>query len=125
MATFEDIKNIIISDDPVTGLQRKVDVDSFYCGLDPNNGFFRLDCTVYRFKSGENVNSETLPVYKRTLTADNTDMVNQYGEIVPADDPTAIMGQYSFFQLAAGNPLELYNIFLSKVMAADLIGKFN
>jgi hypothetical protein len=123
MATFQDIQNINISNDPITGLQRQVTVESFYCSM--TQQFFRLDCTVYRLKDGINVNSETLPVYVRTLTADDTDMVDANGNLVASDDPNAVTGQFTFFKLAAANPLQLYDIFLNKVQAADLLAKFN
>ena len=115
-----------ISDEPVYGFKRKVEVASIHIGFQNFvDKAVNLNLMVKYYGSNENTPIDIIPVKLVTLRADNTTWVNSDGDIVPEDDPTAVMTEYEFFMAMMEIPVVISDIVEAKVTWADSLGRFN
>jgi len=115
-----------ISDEPVYGFKRKVEVASIHIGFqDFVDRAVNLYLIVKYYGSDENTPIDIIPAKGVTLRADNTTWVNSDGDIVSQDDPTAVMTEYEFFMAMMNVPVVISDIVEAKVAWADSLGRFN
>lgn len=125
--TDSDLKNITISDHPTKGLDRRIDLVSFYwCAKD---SFIQTKYYVYELDL--NGNRDVFSRYELSLYASNQYLVNpatgallmtvsEYNALPVNERPASVMGEYNFFLLYARNPIKLYELLLAKAIEADV-----
>jgi hypothetical protein len=114
-----------ISDEPVYGFKRKVEVASIHIGFED---FVDKAVNLYlivKYYENDGTPINIIPAKGVTLRADNTTWVNSDGDIVPEDDPAAVMTEYDFFMAMMNVPVVISDIVESKVAWADSLGRFN
>lgn len=115
-----------ISDEPVYGFKRKVEVDLIYIGLqDYVSKNVNLHLSVKYFESDGVTPITIIPPKIVILRADKTTWVDATGTIVPEGDPTAVMTEYDFFISLMSVPIVISDIVEAKVAWADSLGRFD
>jgi hypothetical protein len=115
-----------ISDEPVYGFKRKVEVANIHIGFQEFvDKAVNLYLIVKYYGSDETTPINIIPAKGVTLRADNTTWVNSDGDIVPEGDPTAVMTEYEFFMAMMEIPVVISDIVEAKVTWADSLGRFN
>ena len=104
---------VTISDDPITGFKRKVDVQTFTWAL--ASECLQMNCLVTFYDANNNpILDQRFAPYVVTLTANNT------------PDEEYPDGEYNYFiQQYASNPIVLPTILSGIVVSRDQDGKFN
>jgi hypothetical protein len=111
------LQGIEISNDPTTGLERKVYLKEF--SLRPFENYIKTTFEVRYFVNGQDATSNRLPSYEKTLYASDNENVNPLtGELVGLDFEGGV-GEYSFFLVYAENPIEIYSLIYSRAIEAD------
>jgi hypothetical protein len=101
-----------ISNDPISGFQRKVDIQMFDWNLAAE--VLNINCLVTFYKGGDPIIDQRFAPYVVTLIANNT------------PDDTYPNGEYNYFiQQYATNPIVLPTILAGIVVARDQQGRFN
>jgi hypothetical protein len=115
-----------ISDEPVYGFKRKVEVASIHIGFeDFIDKAVNLYLIVKYYESNGTTPITIIPAKGVTLRADNTTWVDITGTIVPEGDPTAVMTEYDFFMMMMNVPIVISDIIEAKVIWADNLGRFD
>lgn len=115
-----------ISDEPVYGFKRKVQVDSINIGISTSSVESVILATSVEYYSSDGVTKiNIIPRKIVNLVADNTTWVDSNGTIVPEGDPTAVMTEYEFFMAMMDVPVVISDIVEAKVAWADSLGRFN
>lgn len=115
----------IISDEPEYGYKRKVTVACIHIGLE---GFMDKAINlvaVARYYDSSWSPVTIIPPKTVTLRADDNVWVDSSGNIVPEDDPTAVMTEYDFFIAMLNTPVVISDIVEQKIAQSDAIGRFN
>ena len=135
--TTQDLLNITISNDPVTGLKRVMDIKCF--SFDNYDKFCSLLCRIYRLDiNNDRIGTDTTIIntpngpYEVKLFASDYYLVDNTGTLQGTTstitDPTilaTLTGQYTFLTTLAENPIELYPLFVSMALGSDALGAFN
>ena len=115
-----------ISDEPVYGFKRKVQVDSINIGISTNSVESVILTTSVKYYSSDEVTKiNIIPRKIVNLVADNTTWVDSNGNMVSEGDPSAVMTEYEFFMAMMNVPVVISDIVQSKVAWADSLGRFN
>ena len=114
-----------ISDEPTYGFKRKVEVSSIHIGfLDFADKAVNLYLVIKYYDNNGDIIT-LVPEKRMVLRADNTTWVDQNGNIVSEEDPTAVMTEYEFFINFMNVPIVISDIVEAKVTWADSLGRFN
>lgn len=116
--TAQDLQGISISDDPITGLERKIFFKKF--AWLPHADFIETVFEVRYFVNGQDATSNRLPSYEKTLYASNNENVNPLTGQLVAPEFEGGVGEYSFFLAYAESPIELYGLIYSRAINADV-----
>ncbi len=115
--TAQDLQGIEISNDPATGLERKIYLKEF--SLRPFENYIKTTFEVRYFKDGVDATSNRLPSYEKTLYASDNENVNPLtGQLVSPEFEGGV-GEYTFFLAYAENPIELYGLIYQRAVNAD------
>lgn len=111
------LQGIAISNDPISGLERKIYLKEF--SWLPLENYIKTVFQVKYFVDGVDATSNRLPSYEKTLYASDNENVNPLtGELVDVEFEGGV-GEYSFFLAYAENPIELYGLLYSRAIEAD------
>jgi hypothetical protein len=114
---------IIISDCPITGLQRKVVKKNLF--FFETNERLILECIISHFKGDVLVENSRIKNYTVSLIADNTTFVNgENGDYVDAKDKNAI-GQFDFFVLLQNVAVKQSDLIAQHIIRADNNKRFD
>ena len=114
-----------ISDEPLYGFKRKAEPTLIYIGFKESIGkFVNLQFIVNYYKV-DDAPITIIPPKIVTLRADETTWVDSNGNIVPQEDPAAVMTEYEFFMAMMNVPIVISDIVEAKVAWADSLGRFN
>ena len=115
--TASQLQGITISNDPTTGLERKIFLKEF--SWLPLENYIKTVFQVKYFVDGVDATSNRLASYEKTLYASDNENVNPLtGELVDSEFEGGV-GEYSFFLAYAENPIELYGLLYSRAINAD------
>jgi hypothetical protein len=115
--TAADLQGIVISNDPVTNLERKIFLKEF--SWLPLQDFIKTTFEVRYFVNGQDATSPRLPSYEKTLYASDNENVNPLtGQLVNPEFQGGV-GEYTFFLAYAQNPIELYELIYARAINAD------
>jgi len=135
--TTADLLNISISNDPITGLKRTMDIKCF--SFDNYDNYCSLLCRIYRLDTDNNRIGDNTSIigtpngpYEVKLFASDYSLVDNtgtlQGTIQTITDPailSTLIGQYTFLTTLAENPVALYPLFVSLALGSDALGAFN
>lgn len=116
--TAQDLQGIEISNDPISGLERKIFFKKF--AWHPQANFIETVFEVRYFKNGSDITSDRLPSYEKTLYASDNENVNPLTGQLAAPEFEGGVGEYSFFLAYAESPIELYGLIYSRAINADV-----
>lgn len=115
-----------ISDEPVYGFKRMVDLASINIGMmDFTGKYVKLALRVRYYESDETTIISLIPSKVVTLTADDTTWVDASGTIVAEGDPTAIATEYEFFMSLLDMPIVISTLVSQKISWADSVAGGN
>mgnify|MGYP000953458454 CR=1 FL=1 len=115
--TASQLQGIEISNDPTTGLERKIFLKEF--SWIPLENYIKTVFQVKYFVDGVDATSNRLPSYEKTLYASDNENVNPLtGQLVSPEFEGGV-GEYSFFLAYAENPIELYGLIYQRAINAD------
>ena len=115
--TASQLQGIEISNDPTTGLERKIFLKEF--SWIPLENYIKTVFQVKYFVDGVDATSNRLPSYEKTLYASDNENVNPLtGQLVSPEFEGGV-GEYSFFLAYAENPIELYGLIYLRAINAD------
>lgn len=109
-----------ISDEPVYGFKRMVDLASINIGMmDFTGKYVKLALRVRYYESDATTLISLIPAKIVTLTADETTWVDASGTLVAEGDPTAVSTEYDFFMTLLDMPIVIANLVSQKISWAD------
>lgn len=115
-----------ISNEPVYGFKRKVEVLNIHIGLQESTDKAVNLYLIVKYYESDGVTPITIiPAKGVTLRADETTWVDVDGNIVEEGSIDAIMTEYDFFMMLMDQPIIISDIVESKVTWADSLGRFD
>lgn len=115
-----------ISNDPVYGFKRKVELSAVNIGLADFVGKrVQLMLSVNYYEADASTVISVIPPKIVSLTADETTWVDANGNILPADDPAAVMTEYDYFLTLLNVPIVISTLVSQKITWADSLQRFD
>lgn len=115
-----------ISDDPIYGFKRKVELSAINIGIADFVGKrVQLMLSVNYYEADASTMITVIPPKIVSLTADETIWVDANGIIVPEGDPSAVMTEYDFFLTLLDVPIVISTLVSQKISWADSLQRFD
>lgn len=116
---------VTISNDPITGLKRKVKVKEFYVNLSS----VTLSTETKFFDDQDNeIESKSVKPFNVQLIAVNSTLVNPNNGNTVEDGEDAedcTMGEYDYLVMVANNPINIFDIMEATILKADTRNRFD
>lgn len=119
--------NIIvpISNEPVYGFKRTATMAALQINALPFTGeCINLMVQVNYFDQND-VPIDIIPPKIVNLIADNSTCVDKDGNIVPCDNPNAVMTEFEYYMSLLPTPVIIEDLVVGKIQQADAAGRFN